>query len=104
LSDIGSAPMFVLRRANVSRISGDWQHEDYDVFDGDRDVGRIYLVDGFEGKETWFWGVSFRVTKRKSYGYALSFGDAKVAFRAEYETWQRVASSPTSVKEADREE
>jgi hypothetical protein len=34
----------VLRRANVSRISGEWQHEDYDVFDGDREVGRIYRV------------------------------------------------------------
>jgi hypothetical protein len=42
----------VLRRANVSRISGSWQHEDYDVFDGDRDVGRIYLVDGYAGNET----------------------------------------------------
>jgi hypothetical protein len=36
----------LLRRANVSRKSGEWQHEDYDVFDGDRDIGRIYLVDG----------------------------------------------------------
>ena len=34
----------ILRRAHVSRISGQWQDEDYDVFDGDRDVGRIYLV------------------------------------------------------------
>jgi hypothetical protein len=46
----------ILRRANVSRISGQWQDEDYDVFDDDRDVGRIYLVDGYDGKETWFWG------------------------------------------------
>jgi hypothetical protein len=35
----------ILRRAIVSRISGHWQDEDYDVFDGDREVGRIYLVD-----------------------------------------------------------
>jgi hypothetical protein len=26
----------ILRRANVSRISGQWRDEDYDVFDGDR--------------------------------------------------------------------
>jgi hypothetical protein len=46
----------ILRRANVSRISGRWQNGDYDVFDGDHDVGRIYLVDLNAGTETWFWG------------------------------------------------
>jgi hypothetical protein len=34
----------VLRRATVSRISGDWSNDDYDVFDGERDVGRIYRI------------------------------------------------------------
>ena len=46
-----SQATLILRRANVSRISGQWQDEDYDVFDGDRDVGRIYLVDGYGGRE-----------------------------------------------------
>jgi hypothetical protein len=42
----------VFRRANVSRISGHWQDEDFDVFDGERDVGRIFQqADG-----QWFWG------------------------------------------------
>jgi hypothetical protein len=80
-----SNPAFILRRADVSRKSSSWQHEDYDVFDGERELGRIYLVDGCGGKETWFWGVSFQVIKRKSYGYALSLDEAKAAFRAEYE-------------------
>ena len=62
----------LLRRANVSRKSGEWQNEDYDVFDGDRDIGRIYLVDGHGGRENWFWGVSFQVTRRKSYGYPVA--------------------------------
>jgi hypothetical protein len=53
------------------------------VFDGDRDVGRIYLVHSDDGTETWFWGVSFRVTKRMSYGYAVSLKEAKAGFRAE---------------------
>jgi hypothetical protein len=39
---------FILRRANASRKGGHWQHEDYDVFDGDHDVGRIYGGDGPE--------------------------------------------------------
>jgi hypothetical protein len=32
----------ILRRANVSRTRGPWPHDDFDVFDGDRDVGRVY--------------------------------------------------------------
>jgi hypothetical protein len=75
-----SDPALILRRANVSRKSGSWQHEDYDVFDDDRDVGRIYLVDSNAGTETWFWGVSFQLTNRKSYGHAPTLDEAKAAF------------------------
>jgi hypothetical protein len=77
----------VLRRANVSRKGGPWQHDDFDVFDAERQIGRVYLVDGYGGKETWFWGVSFQLTGRKSYGHAASLNAAKAAFRAEYERW-----------------
>jgi len=38
------------------------------MFDGEREVGRIYLIDGYGGNESWFWGVSFQLTGRKSYG------------------------------------
>ena len=70
------------------RKGGRWSDDDYDMFDGEREVGRTYLADGYDGRESWFWGVSFQVTKRKSYGYALSFKEAKAAFRAEYEAWK----------------
>jgi hypothetical protein len=78
----------LLRRANASRKSGSWQHDDYDVFDGDRDVGRIFL----DANRTWFWGVSFQLTGRKSYGTANSLEEAKAAFKAEYERWLRERS------------
>jgi hypothetical protein len=42
----------ILRRANVSRKGGHWQREDYDVFDGERDVGHIYRVNAHD--EIWF--------------------------------------------------
>jgi len=70
----------LLRRANVSHGSCEWQHDDYDVFDGDRSVGRIYR----DANKSWFWGISFQLTGRKSYGTAKSLGAAKAAFRAEY--------------------
>ena len=44
----------ILRRAKISRKSGSWDDYDFDVFDGDRDVGRIYLVDSNNGMEVWF--------------------------------------------------
>jgi hypothetical protein len=86
-------PALILRRANGPRQGGSWQHEDYDVFDGDREIGRIYLIDEFGGNETWFWGVSFQLTGRKSYGRAGSLQDAKRAFRTEYEAWKGTQNS-----------
>jgi hypothetical protein len=80
-----NAPCPTLRRANPSGKGGSWQDEDYDVFDGECEVGRVHLVDGHGGSDAWFRGVSFRVIKRKSYGYAPSLEDAKAAFRAEYQ-------------------
>jgi hypothetical protein len=76
-------PALLLRRTSDSRKGGSWQHEDFDVFDGGADVGRVYLVDSNAGTETWFWGVSFRLTGRKSYGYTPSLDTAKAAFKAE---------------------
>jgi hypothetical protein len=76
----------ILRRANISRPGGSWSETDYDVFDGDRDVGRVYRVD--DQPEVWFWGVSFQLTGRKSYGHAPTLDDAKAAFKAEYAAWQ----------------
>ncbi|MDQ1388722.1 MAG: hypothetical protein QOF56_2176 [Acidobacteriaceae bacterium] len=83
-----SDPALILRRVQVSPTGRRVTTQDYDVFDGDREVGRIYLVHFDDRTETWFWGVSFRVTKRKSYGYAESIEDAKAAFRAEYLTYR----------------
>jgi hypothetical protein len=78
-----------LRRANLSRKGGEGQHNDYDVLDGDRDVGCIYLLDSKSSTETWFWGVSLQVTGRNSHGHVGSLEEAKAAFRTEYESWKR---------------
>jgi hypothetical protein len=83
-----SDPALILRRAKVARKRGELQPDDYDVFDGDREVGRIYLVHATDRAETWFWGISFQVTKRKSYGYASRLEEAETAFRTEYEYWK----------------
>jgi hypothetical protein len=33
--------MLILKRASKSRSSGEWSDDDYDVFDGNRHIGRI---------------------------------------------------------------
>jgi hypothetical protein len=76
----------ILRSANSYREGGDWNVDDFDVFDGDRVVGRIYRVNSAD--RVWFWGVSFLLTNRKGYGHSDSLDEAKVAFRAEYEKWR----------------
>jgi hypothetical protein len=67
-----------------SRKGGNWDESDYDIFDGERCTGRIFL----DANHTWFWGVSFQLTGLKSYGHAATLDEAKAGFRAEYETWK----------------
>jgi hypothetical protein len=56
----GAMTTLILRRASVSRRSGEWNRDDFDVFDGERNVGRIYRVNA--AAEVWFWGVKFTLT------------------------------------------
>jgi hypothetical protein len=85
-------PTLILRRANVSRKGGFWDDTDYDVFDGERVVGRIFL----QASGAWFWGVSFQLTGRKSYGHPDSLEAAKSAFRAEYLAWKGTKKQETA--------
>jgi hypothetical protein len=78
----------ILRRANVSRKGGPWSEHDFDVCDGDDEVGRIYGVGGRPDGQ-WFWGLSFQLTGKKRCGRVPSLDDAKAAFKAEYEAWKR---------------
>jgi hypothetical protein len=80
----------VLRRASQG---GDWNDYDFDVFDGEREVGRIYRVTD-QPESPWFWGVSFHLTGRKSYGHADSLEEAKSAFRTEYMKGNRPKCPP----------
>jgi hypothetical protein len=75
--------MLVLRRASITRPSGSWSESDFDVIDGERDVGRIFQqADG-----SCFCCVSFQFTDRKNYGHAPTLEDGKAAFLAD-EAWR----------------
>jgi hypothetical protein len=75
----------LILRGAQGRRPGTWGPDDYDVFDGNREVGRIRRMDA--ATELWWWGVSFMITRRKSYGTAGSREEAMAAFKAEYEKW-----------------
>jgi hypothetical protein len=49
----------ILRRASLSRPSGEWSHDDYDIFAGDAKVGRIYRSDAMPKDGQWFWGLAY---------------------------------------------
>jgi hypothetical protein len=67
----------------LRRVTGS-EHDDYEVFAGDSHVGRIYLVEFHEGRQSWFWNVSFEVTGRQSFGYADSLEETKASFMTQY--------------------
>jgi hypothetical protein len=73
----------ILRRANISRRSGSWSETDYDVVDGKREIGRVYRVD--DKPEVWFWGVSFQLTGRKSYGHVPTLATKKWCREARFQ-------------------
>jgi hypothetical protein len=81
----------LLRRARGHR-PGYWQAEDYDVLDGERSVGRIFL----QAHGELFWGVSFMLTGRKSYGDARTREAAMAAFRTESSRWFKECDKQTN--------
>jgi hypothetical protein len=77
-------PILTLRPAQGHR-RGDWGPDDYDVLDGERDVGAS--IASTRPHEVWWWGVDFMLTYRKSYGNAPTREEAMATFKAEYEQW-----------------
>ena len=77
----------LLRATKQPRQGGNRNLDDFDVFDGNRRIGRIYRTDARQ--QRWFWGVKLRLTGRNSYGTAASLDEAKELFKTEYERWKR---------------
>jgi hypothetical protein len=84
--------MSLLRRRAQGNRPSNWNPDDFDVLDDGREVGRIYRVNA--ATEIWWWGVSFQLTGRKSYGRVDTREQAMAAFKAEYE--RRRAEQPRS--------
>jgi hypothetical protein len=47
----------ILKSANKSRPSGQWDANDFDVFDGECHIGRIMWTHAASGATPWFWSI-----------------------------------------------
>jgi hypothetical protein len=75
--------MLTLIRASKNS-DGEWSADDYDVFDGNRPVGRIALTPQAPPGEPWFWVITVRPESTQNRGYAVSRDQALREFQARW--------------------
>ena len=77
-----------LQRASVSRPSGEWSDDDFDVLADGAVVGRIMKVHAAPVDSPWMWTLAFghHEDRTPTHGYAATREAAMVAFAR---SWRR---------------
>jgi hypothetical protein len=78
----------ILKRASLSRPSGQWNEEDYDVLANDEVVGRIFKANAAPLGSPWMWTLAFghHEDRTPTHGYAATREAAMAAFA---KSWRR---------------
>jgi hypothetical protein len=78
----------ILKRASVSRPSGEWKDDDYDVLSDGKVVGRIFKAAASPVGASWMWTLVFGYYEDRSptYGYEA---DREAAMKAFAKSWRR---------------
>jgi hypothetical protein len=72
----------ILKRGNLSRSSGQWSDDDYDVLENGKVVGRIFLSPAAPAGRQWMWasGHGGHHIERAAHGYEPTREAAMDAF------------------------
>jgi hypothetical protein len=78
----------ILKRASVSRLSGEWDEDDYDVLADGVVVGRIIRAAAAPERTPWLWTLAFghHEDRAPTNGYASTREAAMAAF---VKSWRR---------------
>jgi hypothetical protein len=78
----------LLKRAALSRPSGEWSDDDFDVLCNGEVVGRIFKANAAPVGETWMWTLAFEHHEGRTptHGYAATREAAMAAFA---KSWRR---------------
>ena len=78
----------ILKRASASRLSGQWNDDDFDVLANGEVVGRIFKANAAPVESPWMWTLAFghHEDRTPTHGYAATREAAMAEFA---KSWRR---------------